>query len=196
MDEKFLEFWGNLLINAARSKRQTDDVSDWMQKGFEQFREMTTFQGTRGFGDICTMFRKFYGLDQLPERSSEYQTMAKKASEDFQKSFLDYQSMMGMVSKKEHLTLVEKYEALKEKCADQEETIRHLQMLLKNVKGQEQGDAVRNLQSIVKDQTELFQKMTTGFTQTFAKESGDLVEEQKGVTKKDDEPKRAVETDD
>jgi hypothetical protein len=184
MDEKFLEFWGNLLINAARSKKQTDDVNHWMQKTLEQFREWTGFPVTRAVDDMWAMFRKFYGFEHLPERSTEYQAMFKKASEDFQKSFADYQSMMGMVSKREHLALVERYEKLKETCADQEETINHLKLLLKNVKDQEEGEnAVRNLQKIMKDQTDLFQKMMTGFTQTYAKESALDHVEQKGVTK-------------
>jgi hypothetical protein len=35
MDRHFLEFWGNFLINAAKGQKQMEDMSKWMQQGFE-----------------------------------------------------------------------------------------------------------------------------------------------------------------
>jgi hypothetical protein len=157
MDDKFLEFWGNFLISAAKSKRQVSDLSNFMQKSMTDFSSFFT-----GLDDLSATFRKLYGLDQLPEYSADYNTMAKKAMEDFQTSFKEYMGSMGIVSRQEYLELIGKYEKLKEKCADQEETIRHLKMLL-NEKNQNQGDVVRSFQDMVKDQTELFQKMMGDF---------------------------------
>jgi hypothetical protein len=150
MDENFLEFWGNFLLSAARKKKQVDDMSTWMQKGLSNFE------------DFAGMFRKFYGLDQLSEPGTGYKRMTEKAMYDFQKSVKSYMGSMEFVPKREHLDLVEKYEKLKEKCADQEETIKHLRMLL-NAKGIEQ------IQDIMKGQGELFQKMVKGFVQYFNK---------------------------
>lgn len=200
MDEKFLEFWGNLMLSAARGKRQSDDISNWIQKSFGSFGDLTAQQSVPGFEELATMFRKFYGLDQLPERSAEYQNMAKKASEDFQNSFNDYLGMMGMVSRKDHLPLVEKYEKLKEKCADQEETIKHLRMLLQ-AKEEGHGNAIRNLQDITKDQTQLFQKMMLGFGQAFSKSEPEnhtesRSDDAKEETEKNDEPGKTVQPDD
>lgn len=160
MDEKFLEFWGNFLISTAREKKRADDITSIMQKSIANFNEMFA----AGLGEMTPMFRKFYGLDNLSEHGEEYSTMTKKAVDDFQKSFKDYLAMMGVFPQKDYLTLVEKYEKLKEKCADQEETIKHLKMLL-SMKGGDQSDAVNTLQSIAKDQSELFQKMMTDFSQ-------------------------------
>ena len=188
MDEKFLEFWGNLLLNAARGKKQSDDISNWMQKSLEAMSGFSApQQSVSSVEEVPAMFQKFYGLDQLPERSSEYQSVSKKATEDFQESFNNYLSMMGIVSKKEYLDIVEKYEKLKVKCAGQEETIKHLQMLL-DAKNTDQGDAVRGLQNVMKDQTELFQKMLTGFSRGTGKKESDSTgqaeeqKESKGLT--------------
>ena len=55
MDEKFLEFWGNLMLSAARGKRHTNDISNWMQKSFGIFGEPTAKQTVRGFEELGAM---------------------------------------------------------------------------------------------------------------------------------------------
>lgn len=170
-DEKFLEFWGNFLLSAARGKKQAEDVGTWTRQYFKSMNQIvaTSQKGFSDLSEFSVMFRKFYGLDQIPEQSPEYESRMKTSASDFQKSLNDYLGMMGMVSKAEHLALVRKYEKLKEKCADQEETVRHLRMLL-DTKGTAQGEAVRTLQDIMKDQTELFRNMMTGVGQQTGKE--------------------------
>jgi len=128
MDRHFLEFWGNFLINAAKGQKQLEDISKWMQQGFE------------GFDELTGMFKKFYGLEHMEKNTPAYMETWKKASENFQKSFKDYLRLMGVVSKDEHLTLVKKYEELKEKVAAQEETINNLRMLLEEKKVETQGN--------------------------------------------------------
>ncbi|OQX25610.1 MAG: hypothetical protein BWK80_14665 [Desulfobacteraceae bacterium IS3] len=171
-DEKFLEFWGNFLLSAARGKKQAEDVGTWTRQYFKSMNQIMT-ASQKGFSDLnefSVMFRKFYGLDKIPEQSPEYESRMKTSASDFQKSLNDYLGMMGMVSKAEHLALVRKYEKLKEKCADQEETVRHLRMLL-DTKGTVQGETVRTLQDIMKDQTELFRNMVAGIGQQSGKEN-------------------------
>jgi hypothetical protein len=146
VDKHFLEFWGNFLINAAKGQKQLDDMSKWMQQGF------------KGFDEFTDMFRKFYGLEHMEKDTSSYMETWKKASENFQKSYKDYLHMMGVVPKDEHLTLVRKYEQLKEKIAAQEETINHLRMLLEEKKVETQGKLVQGFQEIIEKQSEQFQE--------------------------------------
>ena len=146
MDKHFLEFWGNFLINAAKGQKQLQDMSKWMQQGF------------KGFDEFTDMFRKFYGLEHMEKDTSSYMETWKKASENFQKSFKDYLDLMGVVSKDEHLALVRKYEKLKEKVAAQEETIKHLRMLLEEKKFETQGKLVQGFQEIIEKQSEQFQE--------------------------------------
>jgi small-conductance mechanosensitive channel len=68
---------------------------------------------------------------------------------------------MGVVPKADHLRLVKKYEALKEKADQQEETIRHLRMLV-NQKGPDQSQqaaAAEGFQEILQRQTEQFREL-------------------------------------
>ncbi|MGB2929805.1 MAG: hypothetical protein WBB70_12915 [Desulfobacterales bacterium] len=158
MDKHFLEFWGNFLINAAKGQKQMEDISKWMQQGFE------------GFDELTAMFRKFYGLEHIEKDTPAYMETWKKASENFQKSFKDYLRLMGVVSKDEHLALVKKYEELKEKVAAQEETINNLRMLLEEKKVETQGELVQGFQEIIEKQSEQFQETMETFSKFFKKD--------------------------
>jgi hypothetical protein len=158
MDSHFLEFWGNVLINVAKGQRQLDDISKWMMQGF------------KGFEDLTALFRKFYGLDHLKEDAPDYMNVWKKASEDFQKSFKDYFSLFDLVPRQKYLELVEEYEALKEKVATQEETIKHLRILL-GEKMADQEEMVNGFQDLIKKQSEQFLNLITNMGQFFLKGS-------------------------
>lgn len=158
MDRRFLEFWGNFLISAGKGQKQLEDMARWIGQDF------------RGFEDITAMFRKFYGLDRVSESSANHEKTLEKAAKDFQKSFEEYLKLLGFVPLQEHLELLKKYEALKEKAAAQEETIKHLLMLL-DEKGLVQGEMVRDFQDLVKKQAGQFQDLMKGFGQFIGKDS-------------------------
>ena len=158
MDKHFLEFWGNFLINAAKGQKQMEDMSKWMQQGFE------------GFDELTAMFKKFYGLEHMEKDTPGYMESWEKASEKFQESFKDYLRLMGVVPKDEHLALVKKYEELKEKVAAQEETIKHLRMLLEEKKVETQGELVQGFQEIIEKQSEQFQETMETLSRFFKKD--------------------------
>jgi hypothetical protein len=158
MDRHFLEFWGNFLINVAKGQKQMEDMSKWMQQGFE------------GFDELTGMFKKFYGLEHMEKDTPTYMETWKQASENFQKSFKDYLRLMGVVPKDEHLALVKKYEELKEKVAAQEETIKHLRMLLEEKKVETQGELVQGFQEIIEKQNEQFQETMETLSKFFKKD--------------------------
>ena len=158
MDRHFLEFWGNFLINAAKGQKQMEDMSKWMQQGFE------------GFDELTAMFKKFYGLEHMEKDTPAYMETWKEASEKFQESFKDYLRLMGVVPKDEHLTLVNKYEELKDKVAAHEETINNLRMLLREKKAETQGELVKGFQEILEKQSEQFQETMETFGRFFKKD--------------------------
>jgi len=166
MDEKFMEFWGNLLINAAQGKKQSDEMFRWLRTGFTHKGDTSSSPVFPDFTSMAAMFKQFYGMDQLSERSEEYKDLSKQALNDFQESFDDYMASAGLVSKKDHLDLVEKYEKLKTKCADQEETVKHLKMML-SAKKDDQIDASEQFQDMVRAQGDFFQNMMKDFGQYF-----------------------------
>ncbi len=154
MDRQFLEFWGNFMLNAAKSQKQLEDMAEWMKGGFT------------GFQDLTSTFEKVYGLKEVEKESPDYLKMWAGAQEDFTKSFKDYLTMLGVVPRDEHLALVKKYEELKEKVASQEETIRHLRMLLSQAKMEEEHEELTNqFEELAKKQGEQFQKLMESFGQ-------------------------------
>jgi hypothetical protein len=156
MDKHFLEFWGNFLIHVAKGQKQLEDMTRWVHQGFS------------GFEDLTETFRKFYGLDRLTEGSPDYLKTLEKAQKAFQNSLKDDLSLLGVVPKEEHLALVKKYEELKEEVAAQEETIKHLRILLTE-KGIDQGEVIIGFQELVKKQSDQFQKLMGGMAQFFQK---------------------------
>jgi hypothetical protein len=76
-----------------------------------------------------------------------------------------------MVSKDEHLTLIKKCEELKEKVADQEETINHLRMLLEKSKAESQDELVQGFHDLIEKQSDQFQKTMETFGNLFKKEN-------------------------
>lgn len=159
MDPHFLEFWGNLLVNASKEQRRLEDLYKWIQQGFN------------GFDDLTEMFRKYYGLDHMEKDSPYYLKTFKKASENFLESFKDYFDSMNMVPKEKHLVLVQKYEALKEKVAVQEETIKNLQLLLREKRAESQDEIVKGFQNLIEKQSKQFQKTMETFGTFFNKEN-------------------------
>ncbi|MGD8229748.1 MAG: hypothetical protein PVH82_04280 [Desulfobacteraceae bacterium] len=158
MDRHFLEFWGNFLISAAKGQKQMEDVAKWMT------------QGLKGFEDLTAMFRTFYGLDNVSESAPDYVKAWEKAAKDFQQSFHDYLNLFGVVSRQEHLELIKKYEALKKKVAEQEQTIKHLRMQLEG-EGADLGEIIRGYQNLVKKQTDQFQRLMEGLGDSLEKET-------------------------
>ncbi len=157
MDRQFLEFWGNFMLNAAKGQKQIEDMTEWMKGGFTGFQELTS------------MFKKVYGLNEVEKESPDYLKMWAGAQENFTKSFKDYLAMLGVVPRDEHVALVKKYEELKEKVASQEETIRHLRMLMSEAKMEEHQELAGHFEELAKKQGEQFQKLMESFGQSLKK---------------------------
>lgn len=149
MDRHFLEFWGKALLKAAESQKQLEDLARWCQRGF------------LGFQDYTQLFRAAYGLDEMPEDTPDYFALWKKAEADFRESFKDYLSLMGVVPREEYAALARQYEELKEKVSDQEETIKHLRMLV-DEKGMGLEATTLEFQKLIKKQGEQFQNLLKG----------------------------------
>jgi ribosome-binding ATPase YchF (GTP1/OBG family) len=160
MDEKFLEFLGNFFLAAARGQKQVADIMRFSQKGLS------------GFEDLSEVFNRIYGLDRLSKTAPEYLELWKKAAETFQESFKEYMKTMGVIPREEHLELVQKYELLKKKVTDQQETIKHLQMLLSQ-KGSDQGETMRIFQELMKKQSEQFIETMNTIGKSFKQKEDD-----------------------
>ncbi len=155
MDQHFLEFWGKSLLNIAKSQKQFEDMAACVQQGFKGFEEMTG------------LFMKIYGLDNLAKGSPDYFAAWKKAEEEFRKSYHDYVNILGFVTKQEHLELVRKYEELKEKYESQEETVKHLRLLLSESQLKDQGKLAKQFEDLIQNQNDQFRKLVDKFFKAF-----------------------------
>jgi len=157
MDRQFLEFWGEFLLNAARGKKQLEDIAKWMGSGLKGFEELTS------------LFRKIYGLEKTEQSSPDYLKVWTEAQANFSESFKEYLALLGVVPREEYLVLVKKYEELKERVESQEETIKHLRMLVSEAKKEEHRDLTGHFEELVKKQGEEFQKLMDSFAQILKK---------------------------
>jgi uncharacterized coiled-coil protein SlyX len=153
MDRHFLEFWGKALLEAANRQEQMEDLAGWFQRCF------------LGFQDYTQLFKATYGLDEVAETSPDYFTLWKKAEENFRESFKDHLNLLGVVPREEYAALTLKYEELKETVAEQEETIKHLRLLL-DEKGMGMEAASLEFQKLIKKQGEQFQKFIQGVSES------------------------------
>jgi hypothetical protein len=158
MDRHFLEFWGNFMLNSARSQKQVEELTEWVRKGFTGFEELTS------------LFKNIYGLEETAAGSTASVNAWQKAQEDFMKSMRDYLNLLGVVPFDEHAALVRKYEDLKEKVASQEETIRHLKMLLSESQGANTAEVTQHFDELLRKQSDQFQNLMDGFNRLFQKE--------------------------
>lgn len=149
MDPKFLEFWGNALLGAARGEKQLDDITQWFSQGFKGTEELTR------------QFSSLYGLTPGADEKSASADW-QQAADSFTQSFRQFLDMLEVVPRSEHQALVEKYEALREKADQQQETIEHLKKLLaEKVMG---GEAASGFQELMQQQSRQFQDLMAAFT--------------------------------
>ncbi len=153
MDAKFLETWGNMLINIAKSQQQVEEITKWAQQG------MSIFEGQK------ELLRNHSTLKSQPEPEPDSSNVWPKAFTDFQgsfinfpKSFKEYTDMLGVVPKEDYQALLRKCDDLEKKVAEQEATIRQLKMVWDG-KGVNQEEVAQGVQDLMTKQSEQFSKL-------------------------------------
>jgi len=157
MNRQFMEFWGNLFINTAKNQKQLEDMSTWVRQGMSSLDEMST------------SMKKMYGLDLVAGPQPDDFKVWNKAIDDFKQLFVN--GCLSIVGIKPfpggHLDLIKKYEELKEKVVSQEETIKHLRLLLDEAKTASYTQSTLHIEELIQKQNEQFQTMMSGFGQFF-----------------------------
>ena len=146
IDPNFLEFWGNYLTAVARGQKQLDDLTRWMQQGFQ------------GIEDLREMFARSYGLDRLESDSSAYKDAWKQATAEFRKSFRETFAAMGWVAEEEVEKLRQENRQLKRQVAEQKDSIRRLKALL-DAEGLDQEKTVEVFRDLIHKQSREFEKL-------------------------------------
>ncbi len=152
MDTKFYQFWNDFIKQAANGQMSSTDFTGWMRHG----PDVTEIPDTPD--KLTAMFKKYYGLDQMPADAPDYSAMFESASKQFNNSLANLYSILDVVPKQDYLDLEKKYNVLKRKMADLEEVVRQLKLLFKTgTPNTEEG--IGSLNQMLKDQNEQFLKM-------------------------------------
>ena len=144
MDSKFLEFWGNYMLAAARGQKQLEDLNKWINQGFS------------GFKELSALFEKYYGLETSRPKNRESADAWQSAAACFRDSYEAYLNMIGAVPKEKCRQLEQKLSDIEQKVAERDETITILRNLLAE-KGTYQGETVKALQDLVNKQAGAFE---------------------------------------
>lgn len=145
-DPKFLEFWGNYLIAVARGQKQLQDLSQWMQQGFQNME------------GLAAMFKTSYNLENLQPDTRAFQDAWKKATADFRKSFKEMFNQLGWVTEEEFHELQQENQGLRRQISQQENTIRQQRALLAE-KGYDHTKTVEVFRELTHKQGNEFQKL-------------------------------------
>jgi hypothetical protein len=150
MDKRFLEFWGNLLINAAKGQEQIENLQRLIDEGFKPFETQ------------LNLFRKFYGLENKTGPPAVNDQLWEKATQDFLNSCEEFIGIWGMVPRKTYDALAGENENLKKKIADLEKRLQR-----RKQKGNRQemdtGEIARGFEGLIKKQAEQFQTLMAAY---------------------------------
>jgi hypothetical protein len=165
MDHRFLEFWGNLLLQMAQGQKQWEEVIDWWQKGFAGFDEWNALLG------------KIYGVQPPRPESTDKNEVWEETLQVFQKSFQDTFNLLGYVPRADYERLQKKFDRLQEdhqllkkKSEFLEETIRQLQTLLA-AQTMDPAGMAKPLKDLISEQTNQFQRFMSGMIPDLKKPS-------------------------
>ncbi len=167
MDSKFLEFWGNLMLNAAQGQKQIESFQKLLGKSVNGLSALTP-TGKKDAEDenFMSVFAKVYGADKSPGGTSSYLQMMQNAADTFQTSFEKYIRLMGAVPHDEYATLQEKYETLDKKVSEMGNTIALLQTQL-GVKHTEPEGLTQGIKEMVARQGDQFQEIMQSFQKLY-----------------------------
>ena len=146
MDRHFLEFWGNFLLQAAKGQKQLEDLAKWTKR----------VSPIRRISPPC--FARLTAWSKPSRTAPIINKSGKRPKRIFETLSSDYLSLLGVVPREEYAELARKYEELKEKVAEQEETIKLLRQLLSD-KGLDYAVVTLEFQKLMEKQGEQFQEL-------------------------------------
>ncbi|MCU0598303.1 MAG: hypothetical protein MUE70_03470 [Desulfobacterales bacterium] len=150
MDINFLKLWSDAIRQSTPMQTLGDEISRWMKGDIRESDE------------LYALFRKYYGLEQGADVFKDYENQLKGLAGNFQTSFKELLSILGVVPKSEYDNLLEQYDALKKKVAGLEEALKALEKKLGG-SPQNQAKAPGVFDEMIKTQTEQFQNIMNTF---------------------------------
>jgi len=157
MDKNILEFWGQALLNAARSQQQLEDINKLIGSNAGADNPFWQ-QFFKAFG-----WRKAQQMDT--SNAGDLSLIMSDVYKEFVKSYL---TLFNYIPREEYLKLAKENEELKTKIAELENSIAgYKNSSVKNNFDQEQ--VVDNLTKIMKNQAQHFQDLMKQLNQHYKK---------------------------
>jgi hypothetical protein len=156
VDRQFLEFWGNVLLTAAKGQKQLEELAPWMR-------------GMRADSSKWeSLFRNIYGIDAEKTGSAAWD----KAMQQFQSSLKEWLTLLDVVPRGDVEALQKKNQVLEQKILDQKTTIQQLQQLL-NEKGIPSSKAMLDFSDLMQKQSQQFQDLMGSMAGAFKSDIDD-----------------------
>ncbi|HOS96505.1 MAG TPA: hypothetical protein PLR71_03340 [Deltaproteobacteria bacterium] len=151
MDKQVLEFWGNMMLSAAKGQQQLEDILTW-------------FSGNvRDFKDFSDMFCRMYGIEPGAEQSPDYLALWRKALGEFKESYGELLAMMDLVPRRDFIAVTRENQDLKKRISELEEVVRHLRALLDDKAAMPAG-GIKDFQKLIDEQARQYQDFMKGVT--------------------------------
>jgi hypothetical protein len=167
MDKAFLEFWGNVFLNAARSGKQMDDIAA-MMKGMSS-----------GSPDMSGLIGRVTAPEIFMRSTEEYLKAFRKAGEDLNEIMKGCLYLMDLVPRKDYDELKGKYEELRKRIHENTggpgDGILKEELML-------QAEGMKVFEGLLREQARQFQSLISEYSQSSPrdKESGGTATRQAG----------------
>jgi len=150
MDKQFLEFWGNLLLQAAKGQAQMENIGKWIT------------QGTGGGQTLEDQFRRAYHLDSKETSATDHPDAFQQAADRFKEAYEDYLSLLDVVPRTRFRELESKNASLQEEVTRLQKEIDRLRGALHG-SGEQSQEVIADFQLLLQKQQREFQDLAQQF---------------------------------
>jgi len=150
MDKQFLEFWGNVMLQAAKGQAQVENISKWLA------------QGAGGVQNLTDQFKRAYNIDATETPSTDQHTAWQQATDRFNKAYEDYLALLSVVPQARYRELESKNEALQKE-------VTRLQQEIARLRGAPEGaggpadETIADFHALLEKQQRDFEDLTRQF---------------------------------
>ncbi len=150
MDKQFLEFLGNLLLQAAKGQEQVENLSKWLA------------QGTSGVQSLTDQFKQVYNLDSTEAPATDQDTAWQQASDRFNKAYEDYLDLLSVVPMARYRELESQNASLQKEVTRLHKEIDRLRGAPQNT-GRPADEVITDFQALLQKQQREFEDLTRQF---------------------------------
>lgn len=158
MDKQILEFWGTMMLQAAKGQQQLEDIMKWMSGNVQELK------------DISSLFCRMYGIEPGSSQVPDYLALWQKAVNEFRDSYGELVTMMDLVPRKDYVAVTRENQDLKRRISELEEAVRHFRALLDDRVAQP-AEGIRDFQKLINDQARQYRDFMKSVTSVFDERS-------------------------